>query len=164
VVTFYKNRKNNIYEMHRYIEFVSKHYHHVNLASPLPRSQPPSGPSVVPPLPSTFPPSQYRQLFQELVDRHAGAALYFTDGFWGEEGVGVGMAYGDKTVVVPLPPLSSVFTAEATALERALKLACHSPQSIFFIASYSLSCLQSLQHFRPTHPTILRALLGVCPL
>jgi hypothetical protein len=37
--------------------------------------------------------------------------------------VGIGIAYGNKAVAASLVTLSSIFTAEATALERALLLA-----------------------------------------
>jgi hypothetical protein len=62
----------------------------------------------------------------------------------GGEGVGIGIVYGNKAVAAPLAPLSSIFTAEATALERALLLATRSPVPIILIATDSLSYLKAL--------------------
>jgi ribonuclease HI len=110
---------------------------------------------------SSTPPVQFQQRFLELCSRFSEAAVYFTDGAKGEEGVGMGIAYGNKAVAAPLAPLSSIFTAEATALERALLLATRSPVPTILIASDSLSCLKALQNPRPNHPIILRVLMQI---
>jgi hypothetical protein len=55
------------------------------------------------------------------------------------------------------PTLTTIFTAEATALQ----LTSYSPKLTILIASHSLSCLQALQTPRPTHPIILRVLLEI---
>lgn len=73
----------------------------------------------------------------------------------------MGIAYGNKAVAVPLASLSSIFTAEATALERALLLASRSPSFTILIATDSLSCLKALQNPRPSHPIILRVLVQI---
>jgi ribonuclease HI len=97
-----------------------------------------------------------------LCNRYPEAAVYYTDGSKGEEGVGIAIVYGDKkAVAVPLAPLSSIFTAEATALEMALNLASRSPTPIILVASDSLSCLKALQNPRPTHPIILSVLVKI---
>jgi hypothetical protein len=75
--------------------------------------------SAIPSLPkSSTPPVQFQERFLELYSRFSEAAVYFTDRAKGGEGVGIGIAYGNKAVAAPLVPLSSIFTFEATALRE----------------------------------------------
>jgi ribonuclease HI len=59
-----------------------------------------------------------------------------------------------------MPQYASIFTAEATAIERALLWAARIPNSTIIIASDSLSVLKAPQSPQPQHVTIFAILLN----
>ena len=61
----------------------------------------------------------FRSLIREKYDKHK---IIFTDCSKSEEGLGSAATLRDKRETVSLPPVSTIFTAEAIALRLAVKL------------------------------------------
>jgi hypothetical protein len=93
---------------------------------------------------ATTPSAQYRQAFLRLCSNYQEAAIFFSDGTKTEEGVGAGIFHDHRAVAFPMPQYAKIFTAEATAIERALLWAARVPNSTIIIASDSLSVLKAL--------------------
>jgi ribonuclease HI len=110
---------------------------------------------------ATTPPVQYRQAFLHLCSKYQGAAIFFSDGAKSEDGVGVGIYHDQRAVAFPMPPYTSIFTAEATGIERALLWAARVSNPTIIIASDSLSVLKALQSPQPQHATIFAILLNI---
>ena len=86
----------------------------------------------------------FRSLIYEKCDKHK---IIFTDGSKSEEGLGSAAIMGVKSETASLPRVSTIFTAEAIALRRSVKLVMSgSLEDNYLICSDSLSALQELNN------------------
>ena len=88
---------------------------------------------------------------------HKNDVKIYTDGSKSANGVGCAVIHDDSSYLAKLPSSASVFTAELTAIVKALDLAHSSRQKSYVIYSDSKSALESLRIFNPDHPLIQKA-------
>ena len=98
-----------------------------------------------------------KKLFLEHDEVHNGAYKIFTDGSKSNEGVGLAVVTKDSYEVAKLPNMTSVYTAELSAINRALALVHRTNKKNFVIYSDSKSALESLNSCNPSHPLVLKA-------
>ena len=96
-----------------------------------------------------------RLTFLEHMFQHKDAVPVFTDGSKSHAGVGFGVFFPDFERRGRLPDSASVFTAELHGILKALREIVLIDSRAFIIYCDSLSVLQSLQIFNPTHPLVL---------
>ena len=93
--------------------------------------------------------------FLEHDRTHAHSIKLYTDGSKTADGVGCAVFYNDSSYVGRLSNHASVFTAELTALSKALELVYSSPRGPHFtIYSDSYSALLAIKQYNPKHPII----------
>lgn len=98
------------------------------------------------------PPEKVRPVVQEVIERRfQGRTLLYTDGSKGESTVGAGVFGVGVAKSQALPKHCSVFSAEAYALNLALKT---SRKTQIAILTDSASCLSALETGRSNHPWI----------
>ena len=88
---------------------------------------------------------------------HRNDVKIYTDGSKSKDGVGCAVIYGDSSYVAKLPDFASIFTAELSAVIKALDLAYNSKKKNFVIYSDSKSTLDSLNKYNSFHPLIQKA-------
>lgn len=71
-------------------------------------------------------------------------------------GLASAAVFGDRAAHLRLPSSSSIFTAEAHAINLALKFVASSDKNKFMICSDSLSCLLAIESCKTKHPVILK--------
>ena len=81
----------------------------------------------------------------------------FTDGSKSVEGVGLAVVTRASCEVAKLPSMSSIYTAELSAINTALALVHKTNRKNFVIYSDSKSALEGLNRFNSSHPLILMA-------
>ena len=89
--------------------------------------------------------------------KHSEHEKMFTDGSKFEDGVGCAVVHNGTSYAAKLSNSASVFTAEITAIIKALELAYHSKQNKFVIYSDSRSALESLRKYNAFHPLVQKA-------
>ena len=105
------------------------------------------------------PPLVSRSLFLEHYSSHSNFVPIFTDGSKSDTGVGFSVVFPTFCRGGSLPAVSSVFTAELSAIVLALQLIFTLPINSFQIFSDSRSALSALVTLHPTvHPLVLSAL------
>ena len=105
------------------------------------------------------PPIVSRSLFLDHFSSHTHSIPVFTDGSKSNEGVGFSVVFPTFSRGVSLPDISSVFTAELSAIVLALKIIFTLPVNSFHIFSDSRSALSALVSNTSTfHPLVLSAL------
>ena len=92
-------------------------------------------------------------MIDHVRDHHQDVAL-FTDGSKGDEGVGYAVVTPDGIKAKRLPNAASIYTAELSAIRRAIVCIGRSPGEQFTIFSDSLSALQSSCDAFTLHPII----------
>ncbi|MEL6986791.1 MAG: reverse transcriptase domain-containing protein [Bacteroidota bacterium] len=98
---------------------------------------------------------EIKSLFLDHSQQHDNCIPVFTDGTKSEAGVGFGVVFPGLERSGRLPNNSSIFTAELSAILRALKEILIQDPNEYIIYCDSKSVLQSLNHFNPAHPLIL---------
>ena len=105
-----------------------------------------------------FPPAVSRALFLDHLSSHSTSVHVFTDGSKSVDGVGFGVVFPSFCRGGSLPDVSSVFTAEVSAIVLALRIIFTLPVNSFHIFSDSRSALSALACFTSScHPLILSA-------
>lgn len=102
----------------------------------------------------SLPPQAERAQFLDHFCTHQSSVPVFTDGSKSDEGVGYGVVFPSFNKGVSLPSVSSVFTAEISAILYALMIIFTLPDVSFTIFSDSCSALQSLCNFNSPHPLV----------
>ena len=100
---------------------------------------------------------EIRAKFYEHDKVHKNSVKIFTDGSKSLQGVGCSAVESDYAFLGKLPDHASIFTAELTAINQALKLAASSKHKYFTIYSDSFSSLSALQKRNSSHPLIQKA-------
>ena len=107
---------------------------------------------------SDFPPDLSRALFLEHSSCHAQSVAVYTDGSKTDTGVGFGVVFPSFTRSAALSPVSSVFTAELSAIIFTLQTIFTLPVNSFTIFTDSRSVLCALSSFvLSTNPLLLSA-------
>ena len=99
-------------------------------------------------------PTEFRSRAMELLAMYEGYTLVFTDGSKTAEGVGSAFVCGNDTRSFSLPALSSVFTSELIAIDKALRFVEVGTEDLHLILTNSLSSLLTLRSFYPSHPIL----------
>ena len=99
-------------------------------------------------------PTEFRSRAMELLASYEGYTLVFTDGSKTAEGVGSAFVCGNDTRSFSLPALSSVFTSELIAIDKALRSVEVATEDLHLILTDSLSSLLALRRFYPSHPIL----------
>ena len=98
-----------------------------------------------------------KRLFLEHDETHGNAYKIYTDGSKSVEGVGLALVTEDYCEVAKLPNVASIYTAELSAINRALALVHQTNKKNFVIYSDSRSALESLNSYNSPHPLVLKA-------
>ena len=101
--------------------------------------------------------AQLKQEFESHLRKHTNSNHIYTDGSKSQETVGYGLAYGHdfkKTVKAALPGEASIFTAELSAILRALTIVKDSVPLSWTIFSDSQAAIQAVAHPNPKHPLV----------
>ena len=98
-----------------------------------------------------------KRLFLEHDVTHDGAYKIYTDGSKSVEGVGLAVVTEDSCEVAKLPNVASIYTAELSAINRALALVHRTNKKNFVIYADSKSALESLNSSNSSHPLVLKA-------
>ena len=102
--------------------------------------------------------STYQEKFHNILQYHPDHLYVFTDGSK-DNGRAACVAFFNKTVLQKaLPKKSSIFTAEARAIDLALNIISKSKHKKFIIFSDSLSVLLSLRNKKFQNPLIIELL------
>ena len=104
---------------------------------------------------------QILSAFRELRDEFTTAAFIFTDGSKGEAGVGCAFVHRELRRRFKLPDLCSIFTAEATAVLRALEYVELNALKYAIICTDSLAVVTAVKNITSNHPTLIDILLVV---
>lgn len=96
---------------------------------------------------SEMSPQELKALTLEHISQYHRHAMFYTDGSKTDTGVGCSFVIGTTSRTFSLPPLASVFTAELTAIDKALCFLDISDQTDFVIFTDSLSSIQTLMSF-----------------
>ena len=100
-------------------------------------------------------PQNLRAIFRAHAETHHADSLHiFTDGSKDDDAVGCAAVLPGRIVARRLPPSSSVFTAELTAIADALSEADTLPNVNISIFTDLLSALQTLDTFNNCHPIV----------
>ena len=103
-------------------------------------------------------PSTYQEKFHNILQHHPDHLYVFTDGFK-DNGRAACAAVLNQTVLKKvLPRESSIFTADAHAINLALNIISKSKHKKFIIFSDSLSVLISLRNKKIQNPVIIKLL------
>ena len=103
-------------------------------------------------------PSTYQEKFHNILQHHPDHLFVFMDGSK-DNGRAACAAVLNKTVLKkPLPRESSIFTAEANAIDLVLNIISKSKHKKFIIFSDSLSVLLSLRNQKLQKPFIIKLL------
>ena len=118
-----------------------------------------------PPNKGRTPPAIMKTMFREHVNHyHSNTLQIFTDGSKTENGVGYGVHTVNQNYGEKLNGHSSVFTAELSALLKAVKLVSETDAASSVIFSDSQSAIMSLQAFNSSHPIICEILAHIIPI
>ena len=96
--------------------------------------------------------------FGEIRHKYNNYRAIFTDGSKDQNKVGAACVSGQIQRQIRLPDVSSIYTAELTALKMALDLIEEINGRYFVIFTDSLSCLMALQNRNLKHPYIVQLL------
>ena len=88
---------------------------------------------------------------------HKDHVKFYTDGSKSNTGVGCAVIHQDDLYVAKLPNSASVFSAELTAINKALELVSNSKNECFVIYCDSKSAIDSLKIFNSFHPLVQKA-------
>ena len=102
-------------------------------------------------------PEEIKARFLDHDETHLGDVKIYTDGSKSADGVGCAVIHDDSAYVAKLSDFASVFTAELTAIVRALELVHKSKSKSFVIYSDSSSAISALKQYNPHHPLIQKA-------
>ena len=95
-----------------------------------------------------------KTLFLDHDEIHRNDYKIFTDGSKSNEGVGLAVVTEESCHALRLPHCASVYTAELSAVEKALEIVYNTNKKSFVIYSDSKSVLDSLNTFNPAHPLV----------
>ena len=98
----------------------------------------------------------FKQIFLEIHETYKTYEEIYTDGSKEGEKVAAAAATPSSIHVSRLSKFSSIFSAEAKAIELALTYALRSRTNKFIIYSDSKSVLQGILHCRPKNPSIVK--------
>ena len=104
------------------------------------------------------PPELYKALVGEIKEKYENYKHIYTDGSKVEDKVAAAAVTDSEIHMSRLADRSSIFTAEARAIELALDLIKKSKMKNYIVFSDSLSCLKSLLQASPTNPRVVRVL------
>ncbi|XP_076043779.1 uncharacterized protein LOC143026881 [Oratosquilla oratoria] len=100
---------------------------------------------------------QVKSIFLEHDKIHKEHTKIYTDGSKSNNGVGYAVIHDDTSYSSKLPDSASIFTAEITAINHALKVIHESKGDAFVIYCDSKSVLDSISCFNSFHPLIQKA-------
>ena len=100
---------------------------------------------------------EIKACFLDHNNKHSKHSQIFTDGSKSEDRVGCAVVHNGTSHVAKLPNSASVFTAEITAIIKALEIVYSSKHNKFVIYSDSKSVLESLKKYNVFHPLIQKA-------
>ncbi|XP_046684647.1 uncharacterized protein LOC124370407 [Homalodisca vitripennis] len=92
----------------------------------------------------------FTQAFRELLSARAPCDIIYTDGSRSENGTGCAFITASREYRFCLPSVASVYTAELTAILKALNIVCPRTRRLV-ICSDSLSSLQAIKDMYPKH-------------
>ncbi|XP_046684667.1 uncharacterized protein LOC124370426 [Homalodisca vitripennis] len=92
----------------------------------------------------------FTQAFRELLSARAPCDIIYTDGSRSEDGAGCAFITASREYRFCLPSVASVYTAELTAIFKALNIVCPRTRRLV-ICSDSLSSLQAIKDMYPKH-------------
>ncbi|XP_046684705.1 uncharacterized protein LOC124370464 [Homalodisca vitripennis] len=92
----------------------------------------------------------FTQAFRELLSARETCDIIYTDGSRSEDGTGCAFITASREYRFCLPSVASVYTAELTALFKALNIVCSGTRRLV-ICSDSLSSLQAIKDVYPKH-------------
>jgi ribonuclease HI len=101
----------------------------------------------------------FKTLFIELLEVYRSYKPIYTDGAKSGTATAAAAVCAGSTKSLRLPTCSSIFTAEAYAVARALYMIGCSHQTNFLIVSDSLSTLTAIKHQQSSNPIIIRILV-----
>ena len=93
--------------------------------------------------------------FRELKNKYENHIPIYTDGSKDGNKVGAGIIVEAETQKIGLNGSATVFTAELTALKKALELIAHNQSSHFVVFTDSLSALEAIQSRDFNHPIVV---------
>lgn len=111
----------------------------------------------------TTSPKVYQQNFLELIQRYRNSEIYYTDGSKGDNSAGAAVVHDAHQTIFALPPTSSSYTAEVTAILQSLLL-LRQPTPQVIICTDSLSTLSSLQNIYTSDHLVQRIFLTLSAL
>jgi ribonuclease HI len=97
---------------------------------------------------------EFIQKFRELKQEFSTHNEIYTDGSKDQNNVASAAVCGNVIFSARLPNNSSIFTAEAKALQLAFDFIKHSDDKKHIIYSDSISCLQAIKNCKTDHPFI----------
>jgi ribonuclease HI len=101
---------------------------------------------------------EFIQKFRELKQHFSTHNEIYTDGSKDQNNVASAAVYRNDIFSVRLPNNTSIFTAEAKALQLAFDFIKHSDDKKHIIYSDSISCLQAIKNCKIDHPFIYNIL------
>ena len=94
------------------------------------------------------------KFLSHVSEKHSGSVHLYTDGSKLNEGVGLAVVAPDSTTTCKLDPSCSVFTAELSAVEIALRIINKYAANDFTIFSDSQSVISAVKQYSPFHPLV----------
>ena len=99
-------------------------------------------------------PKIFKENLKIIENKYKDHVPIYTDGSKDNERVGYGVHTPSRNLSGRLHPKASIFTAEATALLKAVEWMENHKDSKFTVFSDSKSCLQAILHHMPVNPLI----------
>ena len=101
---------------------------------------------------SNLAPQVLFQIYSDHLEKHQGLSKIYTDGSKSTGGVGFAIVTPSQNIKGKLPEQSSIFSAELTAINKALHTLFPQKKKSTIILTDSLSALDSLKSIKPSHP------------